>query len=210
MIFQGYPGHPTQEGICDPRDAAGPLQEDASSLQVGNTRVAAPVGNEAGSDPRGPTFFVVTSTPWRTATVPTRRHPCERWRLSRAPACSGRAQWRRASSAARDSPRRAPGYRRGRTGIRHCHFFPTGILHRKRVRQGGIMAEGPRPSRADAGPWAAAGPGLSVRARATTTQARRGRRVISDCHPSEGTSNNRTQIPITHMFYLFSALSTLG
>jgi hypothetical protein len=35
-------------------------------------------------------------------------------------------------------------------------------------------------------------------------------RVISDCHPSEGTSKNRTQIPIIHMFYLFSALSSLG
>jgi hypothetical protein len=31
-------------------------------------------------------------------------------------------------------------------------------------------------------------------------------RVISGCHPSEGTYKNRTHIPIIHRFYLFSAL----
>jgi hypothetical protein len=35
-------------------------------------------------------------------------------------------------------------------------------------------------------------------------------RVISDCHPTEGVSKNRTQRPIIHMFYLFSALHSLG
>jgi hypothetical protein len=35
-------------------------------------------------------------------------------------------------------------------------------------------------------------------------------RVISDCHPSEGASKNRTQIPIIHRFYLFSVPSSLG
>jgi hypothetical protein len=34
-------------------------------------------------------------------------------------------------------------------------------------------------------------------------------RVTSDCHVSEGTSKNRTQIPIIHRFYLFSALPSL-
>jgi hypothetical protein len=32
----------------------------------------------------------------------------------------------------------------------------------------------------------------------------------SGCHPSEGTSKNRTQIPIVHMFCLFSAPPSLG
>ena len=37
-------------------------------------------------------------------------------------------------------------------------------------------------------------------------------RVIFDCHRSEGASKNRTQIPIIHMCYLFSALTrvTIG
>jgi hypothetical protein len=35
-------------------------------------------------------------------------------------------------------------------------------------------------------------------------------RVISDCHPSEKDSKNRTQIPIIHRFYFFSALPSLG
>jgi hypothetical protein len=35
-------------------------------------------------------------------------------------------------------------------------------------------------------------------------------RVISDWHPSEGTSKNRIEIPMIHRVYLFSALSSLG
>ena len=36
------------------------------------------------------------------------------------------------------------------------------------------------------------------------------RRVISDCHPSEGASKIRTQITIIHRVYFFSALPSLG
>jgi hypothetical protein len=35
-------------------------------------------------------------------------------------------------------------------------------------------------------------------------------KVISDCHPREGISKNRNQIPIIHRFYLFSAPPSLG
>ena len=34
--------------------------------------------------------------------------------------------------------------------------------------------------------------------------------AISDCRLSEGAAKNRTQIPITHRLYLFSALPSLG
>jgi hypothetical protein len=40
------------------------------------------------------------------------------------------------------------------------------------------------------------------------TTPKRPPRVISDCHPSERTSENRTHIPIIHGFFFFSALRT--
>jgi hypothetical protein len=55
----------------------------------------------------------------------------------------------------------------------------------------GVAAEGP-PGRGVRGPQARRAKDLP-----------RGEGVISDCHPSEGASKNRTQIPIINMFYLF-------
>jgi hypothetical protein len=51
---------------------------------------------------------------------------------------------------------------------------------------------------------------LPMAPRIASVGGRTASRVISDCHPSEGTSKNRAQIPMIRMFYLFSALSALG
>jgi sugar phosphate isomerase/epimerase len=101
----------------------------------------------------------------------------------------------------------------------------VGHMHQRMARaHGDLSADVPEPAAAWADPaspprlaWAMAGRalrgGLSSRAIMGETGPINlvgAGRVISDCHPSEGTSKNRTQIPIIHSFYLISAPSALG
>jgi ATP-dependent RNA helicase DDX35 len=77
-----------------------------------------------------------------------------------------------------------------------CRCIVTGFFSNAAVRQ--VRRTGPRAS-APALPLPEPRPRTRLLAR-----------VISDCHPSEGASKNRTEISIIHRFYLFSAVSSLG
>jgi hypothetical protein len=101
---------------------------------------------------------------------------------------------------------------------RKGHWSETGVRLAQKLRVGPCIPVGIQLEKTEAGPTSGPTWHLShlatwrrgaAPARPRTAWPAR-RRVISDCHPNEGASKNRTQIPIIHRLYVFSAPHSLG